>query len=144
MITAIKKGNVLDFTEDLLAHGCNCQGVMGAGVAKAIAQKWPHVFELYHHQFRTFGLELGTVHTVALEDLRVVLNCMTQELTGPSVRQLNYEALVQCFEFINRRFPNQTLAIPQIGAGLAGGNWNIIKAIINETTPDVDVTVYEL
>ena len=30
-------------TEQVIAHGCNCQGRMGAGVAKAIARKWPKV-----------------------------------------------------------------------------------------------------
>lgn len=35
------------------------------------------------------------------------------------------------------------LAIPKIGCGLAGGNWNIVEKIINEVTGDkLDVYVY--
>ena len=29
-----RKGNLLDVTSGLIAHGVNCQGVMGSGVAK--------------------------------------------------------------------------------------------------------------
>lgn len=32
--------------------------------------------------------------------------------------------------------------MPKIGAGLAGGNWDIIEQIINEEIGDVEVRVY--
>lgn len=34
-------GNIFDATEDIICHQVNCQGVMGAGVAKALYQRWP-------------------------------------------------------------------------------------------------------
>jgi O-acetyl-ADP-ribose deacetylase (regulator of RNase III) len=37
------------------------------------------------------------------------------------------------------------IAIPKIGAGLAGGNWEIISRIIDDATgDDLDVYVYYL
>lgn len=35
-------------------------------------------------------------------------------------------------------------AIPKIGAGLAGGNWEIISEIIKEESGSTEVRVYEL
>ena len=32
---------------DYICHQVNCQGVMGSGVAKAIRDKWPQVYEEY-------------------------------------------------------------------------------------------------
>ena len=34
-----KRGNLLESTEDFIAHQVNCKGVMGAGVAKQIKNK---------------------------------------------------------------------------------------------------------
>jgi O-acetyl-ADP-ribose deacetylase (regulator of RNase III) len=39
---------------------------------------------------------------------------------------------------------NLSIAIPKIGAGLAGGDWKIIGPILDEVFSDYDVTVYEL
>jgi hypothetical protein len=37
------------------------------------------------------------------------------------------------------------LCFPMIGAGLGGGNWKIIEAIINETVPkDIETRCYQL
>ena len=34
-----KTGNILDAQTDVIAHQVNCQGVMGAGLAKQIREK---------------------------------------------------------------------------------------------------------
>lgn len=34
--------------------------------------------------------------------------------------------------------------MPKIGAGLGGGNWEVIEAIINHRLKDHNVTVWEL
>jgi O-acetyl-ADP-ribose deacetylase (regulator of RNase III) len=38
----------------------------------------------------------------------------------------------------------QYVAMPMIGAGLGGGNWKVIEAIINHRLKDFDVRVYHL
>lgn len=142
MIITTRKANVLDFDEDFLAHGCNCHGVMGSGVAKAIRDKWPMVYKEYRAFYELNGLELGTVHHVAIPDGRGVFNSMTQFDFGTDTRKVDYEAVASCFEGINNRIPGKTLAIPLIGCGLAGGNWRAVSAIIDSVTPDVDITLY--
>ena len=36
-----EKGDVLTTNDDIIIHGCNSAGVMGAGVALAIKRKYP-------------------------------------------------------------------------------------------------------
>ena len=40
-------GNLLDSSADIIAHQTNCSGSMNSGVAKAIKEKYPRVYEQY-------------------------------------------------------------------------------------------------
>ena len=39
----VVKGDLLSVTEGVIAHGVNCRGAFGSGVAGAIARKFPWV-----------------------------------------------------------------------------------------------------
>ena len=43
----VVKGNLLDAREIVIAHQVNCQKKMNSGVAKAIREKYPEVYEKY-------------------------------------------------------------------------------------------------
>lgn len=149
MIT-YKKGNLLDSTDVVIAHGCNARGVMGSGVALAIREKYPWAFEAYRNDpFRSLGTVIPSGITT-LEGSKIVLNCITQQNYGrdPNTRYVSYDAVDECMKLINAMLPamiyNNAISMPKIGAGLGGGNWEIIEAIINYRLKDVDVTVWEL
>lgn len=154
-----RKGNLLDVNEGIIAHGVNCQGVMGSGVAKAIRDMYPLVYTRYKKHVDSWmegfgnsaGL-LGQVHFCSVVEpipetgpILVVANCFTQDLYGTDRRHVNYEAVAQCFRILNKRFMlyGDVLHIPKIGAGLAGGDWNVISAII-ESEFKGDVVCWEL
>lgn len=56
-------------------------------------------------------------------------------------KPLDYEALTLCMRKINRTFQGKHIGLPKIGAGLAGGDWNKIKEIIQRELKDCKVTV---
>jgi O-acetyl-ADP-ribose deacetylase (regulator of RNase III) len=62
-------------------------------------------------------------------------------LTPDGKAPFDYPAFTLCMRKINHIFKGKHVALPRLGAGLAGGNWDIIKAIIMEELKDVDVTV---
>lgn len=136
-------GNVLDFTENaVMIHGCNCQGVMGSGVALAVREKYPFVYEDYVEFCEPFSDNtkdlLGMLQiTIVKEGSYMIVNAFTQDLFGSGTRQVNYEAIYRCFERTNNLLTTlgdlRTLYFPKIGAGLGGGNWEIIKTIIEQT-----------
>jgi len=144
-----KIGNLMDVTEGHIVHGCNAQGVMGSGVALAVKNKYPAVYNDYRVQYsRPEGLELGVSYPVAVSTDLVIWNAITQEGFGQSTRNCSYDAIQTCFEQINWQLTQTPsdyceLHIPFIGAGLGGGRWNIISAIIEETVT-VPVTLWVL
>ncbi len=126
------KGNLLDVTSGIIAHGCNAQGVMGSGVAKGIREKFPTAYRYYQYQAES-GLELGDVQIVSVVPKTLyVANLITQEFYGTSGnRYVSYDAVDECFDnLFARNIPKQIVNIPKIGAGLGGGDWSVIESII--------------
>lgn len=149
MISKYIKGNLLDTELKYIAHGVNCQNKMGSGVAKAIYEKYPEVKEEYHKYcdiVKRYGL-LGRCQKVYVENgTKRILNLFTQEYYGyDGKKYINYNAISNIFKNLTEEMNIGKIAIPKIGAGLAGGDWNIIEALINESTGDkLEVWVYEL
>lgn len=144
MFTTIH-GDVLSHPTGLIVHGCNCMGIMGGGVASQVRLQYVRAYEDYHDAYDEEGLELGTIIPVEVEPFKFIVNAMTQHGCGGDKRYVNYEAVAQVFERtvelayqIAERNAGRLLPIvfPQIGAGLAGGDWEIIKVIIDRTIPD--------
>ena len=42
---------------------------------------------------------------------------------------------------INHQYKGNKIGLPLIGAGLAGGDWNVIEKIIEKELKDMDVTI---
>lgn len=75
-----------------------------------------------------------------------VVNAYTQYNYGANHKDgdkkpVDYEAIALCMKKINHIFKGKHVGLPMIGAGLAGGDWNRIKQIIQSELKDVDVTV---
>ena len=65
----IISGNLLDSKEDYICHQVNCRGVMGSGVAKAIRDKWPEVYDAYlQYVSMCVGTPLGSVCFAPIEN----------------------------------------------------------------------------
>jgi O-acetyl-ADP-ribose deacetylase (regulator of RNase III) len=140
-------GDLLAAPVRTIAHGCNARGSMAAGIARAIADRYPAVLAAYT-QAHANGLALGQVIWVETGD-RLVANCITQESYGrvPGHRYVSYDAVRACIAAMNRHAAEHGLAeigLPLIGAGLAQGAWPTIAAIIAEEARDFRPLVYTL
>lgn len=139
-----KVGNLLHVKAGHIVHGCNAQGVMGSGVALGVKQTYPTAFADYEWIHKTKGLALGIAYPVIINPDIVIWNAITQNTFGPGKRQTSYDAVQTCFEQINWHIKeggiNNTafsqpaeIHIPLIGAARGGGNWEIIREIIEQT-----------
>lgn len=149
------KGNLLDHLEiGPIAHGVNAQGKMASGVAKEIRACFPQHFDDYHEHLDNYSEifnfnVLGSVFETKTP-LYPIYGIVTQKYYGyDSKRYVNYAAIAEGFSTIDSYLfdPDEDVAelgIPKIGAGLGGGDWNIISQIIEDATPRINVTVYEL
>lgn len=144
MIRIIKE-NVMNFKEDIMAHGCNCVGGFGAGVALAVAKMHPEVKAAYLSRHRQKPWTIGEVQVVKLQNDKHIANVMTQKNYLPrGVDLFEYDAFRSiCKELKQLCVKNSwSLAFPKIGAGLAGGDWSRIYKIMEEELVDIDVCVY--
>lgn len=153
-------GDALAAPQGVIVHGCNCQGVMGGGIARTVRERYPTAYKVYRDKYesevepgsqRFTGLKLGEITSVQVDVNKFIVNANTQDNHGTHRRQVDYEAVARCFEKVNFLAYELSkeagfmlpIIFPQIGAGLGGGNWKIIEAIIDETlSPDFEKHLY--
>ena len=144
----------------IIGHCCNDLGRMGAGVAKALLDKWPRVRSEYvkwHRQNNHLGhpFALGKVQFVFVEEDIVVANIIGQHglrikmVDGKTTVPVRYDALKQGCAYIREacKYYGATAHFPYLmGCDLAGGDWNLVEMILKEQLidQDVEVTVYDL
>jgi len=90
--------------------------------------------EVYHPK----GINLPSGKTL------IITNCYTQfDITGRKVGKmdLDYAALELCLKKMNHVFKGRHIGLPLIGCHLAGGDWNIVKKMIQEHLKNCKVTV---
>jgi len=139
------KGDLLNTDIQHIIHGCNAQGVMGSGVAKAIRAKYPTAYSDYNDAYNNKGLELGEIVFSAQNNGKIICNAITQKNFGrrDDTVYVSYWAIAEVFRKINS-WNVKEIALPMIGAGLANGDWNVISAIIENTLITTKPVVYVL
>ena len=162
-----RQGDLLKGSELCILHGCNAQKRMGRGIALAIREQLPWAYNAY---MSVEKLQLGSVvwaFQITGKDWharsRIVGNLITQEYwqadKGINGRNVDYDALRSCIKEVGRFVTmthNGTISVtsigvihnvgmPMIGAGLGGGNWDIISSIIEEESGEIfQPIVYKL
>lgn len=144
MITT-KQGDVLKLAAGMIVHGCNCQGVMGSGIAKQVREQYPTAYAAYMEDHARDCLILGNTSWARIYNNmgmpKIIVNAYTQDFYGPpSKRHVSYDAVAEAFEHVGQLATTYNLkdaiCFPAIGAGLGGGKWEIIANIIDAVLPD--------
>ena len=144
----VVKGNLLDATETIIAHQVNCQKKMNSGVAKAIRDKYPEVFDEYLNT----EPKLGTVGYISV-NRRYVANMYAQDMYGYDGKQYtDYEAFRKCCKSIvnecrlSKHMKKEfNVAMPyKIASDRGGADWDKIMDILLEEFTDVDLTLYKI
>ena len=141
------KGDLLEAPEQIILHGCNSLGVMGAGVAKLIREKWPKAYQDYRDSYDSYGLPLGSIISSKQPDGKIIMNAITQDTIGKTGVHVSYWAVANVLYQLDQRLVvrnGATVAMPAIGSGLAGGDWSVIEAIIENTAKNFQPIVYHL
>ncbi|MEN7550935.1 macro domain-containing protein [Rapidithrix thailandica] len=125
---------------DVIVHGANCFCTMGSGIARQIRQTFPEAFEVDQQTTKGDRDKLGTL-TFTQNTHPIVVNAYTQYRYGRDKMHCDYEAVKSCMQALKQQFSGKKIGMPLIGAGLAGGDWEIIFSIIQEELADEDVTI---
>lgn len=135
----------------MIIHICNDKIKWGAGFVLALSKQWkgPEVeYKKWGHEgWPTFGL--GCVQYVSVEQDVIVANMIGQRGIHKDRKTgqipLRYDALKECLEKIYKKAEHDgyTVHMPRIGCGLAGGEWDKVEKIIEETIT-VETYVYDI
>jgi len=129
--------------EDLkaLAHGCNCAGAMGKGIAVGFKERYPQMYKLYQ-SFCKAGAVPGEVFPYYDRDTDVVIyNLMTQRhWTTPATIEAIEQSVRTMMEML-QDIQIKTVGIPKIGCGLGGLNWDDVRPTLDELSCEHGVTI---
>lgn len=119
---------------DVIIHGCNCFCTMGAGIALTIKQHFPMAYKADLATAKGDKSKLGTFSFAEIKmdnKTLIVINAYSQYHWKGTSGNADYEAIRTVFQAIKQQFSGLRIGYPAIGAGLAGGDWQIISAIID-------------
>jgi O-acetyl-ADP-ribose deacetylase (regulator of RNase III) len=136
----------LDGQFDVIVHGCNCFHTMGAGIAKSIRSTFPEAYAADRQTPHGDLAKLGTVSyakVVRNGKEIVVVNAYTQFNWQGNGLKADYDAIRSVMKTVKESFPGLSIGYPQIGAGLAKGDWNKISSIISEELNGTNHTLVE-
>jgi O-acetyl-ADP-ribose deacetylase (regulator of RNase III) len=143
-----KQGNILDENAVALVNTVNCVGVMGKGIALQFKQVFPEVFKEYKKACTAKEVKPGEMFIVSTGKLfpRYAINFPTKRHWKEPSRiediQSGLEALVTDIQ----RLGIESIAIPPLGCGNGGLDWNDVKPLILkafENLPEVKVIIFE-
>ncbi|MEB2845550.1 macro domain-containing protein [Endobacterium cereale] len=137
---------VLDGSFDVILHGCNCQCQMGKGIALSIKKQFPEAYAADCKTAKADAAKLGTISVASIERgdcLFDVVNAYTQFHWRGDGILADYDAIRSAMRTVKARYAGQRIGYPKIGAGLAGGDWQVIAAIIDEELVGEDHTFVE-
>jgi O-acetyl-ADP-ribose deacetylase (regulator of RNase III) len=133
---------------EAFAHGCNCAGAMGKGIALEFRQRFPRMYAEYKQRCTDGRFVLGDVFVWAQEDGAggvTVFNLATQQTTRT-------RADIQAIETALVRMLAAAVAaqidrigLPRVGAGLGGLPWDEVRALLEKVgaATAIELIVFE-
>jgi O-acetyl-ADP-ribose deacetylase (regulator of RNase III) len=120
------------------------------GFVAAVRKRWPEAQDAYSSWIKKMPQyeRLGKVHLWSKGDITIA-SLIAQEGWGPApAPRIRYAALAACLAQVCRQAEtsNATVHMPRIGAGQAGGNWDIVEELVTDKllTRGVTTVIYDL
>ncbi len=144
-----KTGNLLAEDAEAIVNTVNCVGVMGRGIALQFKKSYPDNFNAYAEACKQKEVVPGKMFVFEMSSLtnpRYIINFPTKRhWRGKSSLEDVESGLEDLFRFINDN-KIRSIAIPPLGSGLGGLDWNDVRHLIEkelDNLPDTRVIVFE-
>ncbi|MBC6401771.1 MAG: macro domain-containing protein [Ekhidna sp.] len=144
-----KTGNILDSDAEALINTVNTVGVMGKGIALQFKRAYPNNYKAYHQACKDKEVEIGKLFVTKDENVssgeKIIINFPTKkDWRKPSEYQYIEKGLEDLLNVIHTH-NIKSIAIPPLGAGNGGLEWEKVKRTIARHLEnlDIEVIVYE-
>lgn len=135
------KGDILkDEDAVVIVHCCNCFHTMGAGLALKIKNKYPGAYKADCDTPYGDNRKMGNFSYFFAKDGKIIVNLYAQYRYGSDKPHFCSQSFIKGLQklkgFLKMIFkhPNKypVIGVPKfIGCGLAGGNWEEVREILN-------------
>lgn len=141
-----KIGNLLDSEAEALVNTVNTVGVMGKGIALQFKNMFPNNFKVYAASCKINQVKVGqllvTEEEALLAGKKIIINFPTKtNWRLPSEYQYIEDGLTELIKVINEK-KIKSIAIPPLGSGNGGLDWNKVKHILEKYLADVDCDIH--
>lgn len=132
-------GDMFSSKADTLVNTVNCVGVMGKGLAKQFAIKYPEILEPYKQACSDKTLVPGKVQMLFANDGKTIFNFPTKNHWRNPSNLVWIESAMHQLNFIVSRMPIcEVIALPPLGCGLGGLEVDdvltIVKPVVANST----------
>ena len=142
-------GNLLDSKAEALVNTVNTDGIMGKGIALQFKNMFPGNFKIYVKACKNKEIGIGKILLTEEESLlggnKIIINFPTKtSWRKPAEYSYIEEGLKDLVKTIQAK-KIQSIAIPPLGAGNGGLDWNKVKLILENhlTSLNCDIHIYE-
>lgn len=143
-----KTGNLLEADVEALVNTVNTVGVMGKGIALQFKQAFPENFKAYEKAHKADELTHGKVLLFSTGEMfnpKYILNFPTKRHWRGKAKMEDIEAGLEDLVRLIQKYEIKSIAIPPLGCGYGGLNWNDVRPRIEEAVsnlPDLEVWLY--
>jgi O-acetyl-ADP-ribose deacetylase (regulator of RNase III) len=148
-VIAYKSGNILDEQAEAIVNTVNCVGIMGRGIAAQFKRVYPENFKRYAAACKNKEVQPGRMFVVRISQLtnpQYIINFPTKRHWKGKSRiediVIGLESLGEQIEKLSLK----SIAIPPLGCGLGGLDWNEVKPLIQrfcDHYPQINFTIFE-
>lgn len=141
-------GNLLSADAEALVNTVNCVGYMGKGIALQFKQAFPANFKAYEKACRAHEVKAGHMfiyETGSMINPRYIINFPTKRHWRGKSRIEDIENGLKALIADVKRLGIRSIAIPPLGSGLGGLDWNVVQPMIEQAfaeLPDVKVLLF--
>ena len=139
------KGDIFNSNAQVITNPVNCAGVMGKGLALQFKKRFPEMFLDYQKKCNINEVRIDQPYLWENSKIQIVNFATKKHWKDNS----NLQDIKSGLLYIAKNYDEMgisSIALPPLGCGLGGLNWNDVKAVIEETLGpihDLDVFVYE-
>jgi O-acetyl-ADP-ribose deacetylase (regulator of RNase III)/uncharacterized protein YwgA len=140
-----KTGNLFESHAEALVNTVNTSGVMGKGIALQFKNMFPHNYKVYARECKEKTFGIGDLLVVEDQSLlagrKLIINFPTKtDWRKPSEYSYIERGLVRLV-YVIQSHAIRSIAIPPLGAGNGGLDWNKVKVLLEKYLSDIDCDI---